>query len=140
MLNRAQIIGRLGRDPELKYSNNGAPFCSFSVATDESYADRDGQKIKKTEWHNIVVFQRLAEACAKYLNKGSLVYVEGNLQTRKWQAQDGGDRYTTEIRAQRVQFLDTKQDNQGQRQSSRDADDDPAFQPGAAGMDDVPFN
>ncbi len=108
MLNKVQIIGRLGADPELKYSQTGTAMCSLSVATDESYQDREGNKVQRTEWHRISVFQRSAENCATYLTKGSLVYVEGSLQTRKWQDQNGQDRYTTEIKAQRVQFLDRK--------------------------------
>lgn len=111
MLNKVMIIGRLGRDPELRYTQNGSPVASLSIATDESYMDRDGNKVERTEWHRVSVFQRQAENCANYLTKGSLVYVEGSLQTRKWQDQNGQDRYTTEIKAQRVQFLDRRGDN-----------------------------
>ncbi|MFI3272160.1 MAG: single-stranded DNA-binding protein [Pseudomonadota bacterium] len=117
MLNKVMIIGRLGQDPELRYAQNGTPIASFSVATDESYNDREGTRVERTEWHRVSVFQRAAENCANYLGKGSLVYVEGSLQTRKWQDQNGQDRYTTEIKAQRVQFLDRRgeagQSNQG---------------------------
>ena len=108
MLNKVMIIGRLGRDPELRYTQSGAPIASLNIATDESYTDRDGNKVERTEWHRVSVFQRQAENCAHYLSKGSLVYVEGSLQTRKWQDQQGQDRYTTEIKAQRVQFLERK--------------------------------
>lgn len=108
MLNKVMIIGRLGRDPELRYSQTGAPICSLNIATDESYQDREGNKVERTEWHRVSVFQRAAENCANFLAKGSLVYVEGSLQTRKWQDQQGQDRYTTEIKAQRVQFLDKR--------------------------------
>lgn len=108
MLNKVMIIGRLGRDPELRYSASGTPMANLRIATDESYTDRDGNKVDRTEWHTVVVFQRQAENCANYLAKGSLVFVEGSLQTRKWQDQQGQDRYTTEIKAQRVQFLDRK--------------------------------
>lgn len=118
MLNKVMIIGRLGKDPELRYTQGGVAFASFNVATDESYTDRDGNKQDKTEWHRIVVFQRQAENCANFLSKGSLVYIEGSLQTRKWQDQDGQDRFTTEIKAQRVQFLDRK----GDRRSEDGAD------------------
>ncbi|MDR2745528.1 MAG: single-stranded DNA-binding protein [Desulfovibrio sp.] len=120
MLNKATIIGRLGRDPELRYTQSGAPVASLNVATDESYTDRDGNKVERTEWHRVSVFQRQAESCSNYLAKGSLVYVEGSLTTRKWQDQNGQDRYSTEIRAQRVLFLDRK--NDGAR--ARGADDD----------------
>ncbi len=113
MLNKVQLIGRLGRDPELRYAASGMPIANLRIATDESYVDRDGNKVERTEWHTVVVFQRAAENCANYLGKGSLVYVEGSLQTRKWQDQQGQDRYSTEIKAQRVQFLDRKGDRQG---------------------------
>ena len=164
MLNKVMIIGRLGRDPELRYSSSGMPIANMRVATDESYVDRDGNKVERTEWHTVVVFQRMAENCANYLSKGSLVYVEGSLQTRKWQDQQGNDRYSTEIKAQRVQFLERKgardgaQDGasyggaqqggaqqgggayQGGRGQQQPQDDlGPAFPSEAGGMDDVPF-
>lgn len=148
MLNKVHIIGRLGRDPELRYSQNGAPVCTFRIATDESYTDRDGNKVDRTEWHSIVVYQKAAEACANYLAKGSLVYVEGSLFTRKWQDQQGQDRYSTEVKALRVQFLDRKKDGRDgekeqpyQRQACRKEEQDygPAFPSESSGMDDVPF-
>ena len=110
-MNKVIIIGRLGADPELNYANNGTPIVNFNVATDESYTDREGNKVEKTEWHRVVVFQRQAENCANYLAKGSLVCIEGSLQTRQWQDQQGQTRYTTEIKAQRVQFLDRRGDS-----------------------------
>ena len=108
MLNKVQIIGRLGRDPEIRYTQAGLPIANMRIATDESYTDRDGNRVDRTEWHTVVAFQRQAETCSNYLGKGSLVYVEGSLQTRKWQDQQGQDRYSTEIKAQRVVFLDRK--------------------------------
>ena len=99
MLNKVMIIGRLGRDPEVRYTQSGAPVTTLNIATDESYTDRDGNRTERTEWHRVVVFQRAAETCAQYLSKGSLVYVEGKLQTRKWQDQNGQDRYSTGIKA-----------------------------------------
>ena len=152
-LNKVMIIGRLGRDPELKYTQSGAPVCTLNLATDEYYKDNNGQKVERTEWHRVVVFQKAAENCSQYLAKGSLVFVEGNLQTRKWQDQQGQDRYVTEIRAHRVQFLDRKGDNgqsggqsgarpQGQRQGQPPADYEdlgPAFPSECSGMDDIPF-
>ena len=159
MLNKVMLIGRLGRDPELRYASTGTPMANLNLATDESYTDREGNKVDRTEWHRVVVFQRQAENCANYLRKGSLVYIEGSLQTRKWQDQQGQDRYTTEIKAQRVQFLDTKKSQgdgsyfsedpgyseqpprQQGRPAQRDEPDDlgPAFPSEASGMDDVPF-
>lgn len=110
-LNLVQIIGRLGRDPELRYTSNGQAVCSLNVATDESYNDRDGNKVERVEWHRVSAFGKIAESCANYLAKGSLVYVEGNLTTRKWQDQNGQERFTTEIKAKSVQFLDRRNDD-----------------------------
>ena len=124
MLNKVMIIGRLGRDPELRYTQSGSPVASLNVATDESYTDRDGNKVDRTEWHRVSVFQRQAENCANFLAKGSLIYVEGSLQTRKWQDQQGQDRYTTEIKAQRVQFLDRKGDAPRDAGGGRGFEDD----------------
>lgn len=109
MLNKVMIIGHLGADPELRYTQAGQATCSLRIATDESYTDRDGKRVERTEWHRVSVFGKSAENCNQYLGKGSLVYVEGKLATRKWQDQKGQDRYTTEIRADRVQFLDRKE-------------------------------
>lgn len=129
MLNKVMIIGRLGRDPELRYTQNGSPVASLNIATDESYMDRDGNKVERTEWHRVSVFQRQAENCANYLTKGSLVYVEGSLQTRKWQDQNGQDRYTTEIKAQRVQFLDRRGEQRGDNAPAGGYEDDYAAPP-----------
>ena len=112
-LNQVFIIGRLGKDPELRYSQAGAAVCNMTIATDESFTDRDGNRQDRTEWHRVTAFQKTAENCANFLAKGSLVHVSGSLTTRKWQDQQGQDRYTTEIKAERVQFLDRKGDNQG---------------------------
>jgi single-strand DNA-binding protein len=115
-LNKAIIIGRLGTTPELKYTAQGTPVTNFNMATDESYTDKTGNKVEQTEWHRIVVWQRQAENVCKFLQKGSLALVEGRLQTRKWQDQQGQDRYTTEIVAQNVTFMDSKQDAERLRQ------------------------
>lgn len=169
MLNKVMIIGHLGADPELRYTQSGSPVATLRVATDESYTDRDGNRVERTEWHRVVVFQRAAENCNQYLRKGSLVYVEGKLSTRKWQDQNGQDRYTTEIRADRVQFLDRRNGGapadgdgmgyaprqsaprpaQAPRQSApksrapqqQDSYEDlgPAFPSEASTMDDIPF-
>lgn len=137
MLNKVMIIGRLGRDPELRYAQNGVPVCNLRIATDESYTDRDGNKVERTEWHSVTTFQRQAENCATYLSKGSLVYVEGSLQTRKWTDQQGQDRYTTEIRAQIIKFLDRKKDSQNNATTS--GGDGKDFPTSSGTMDDVPF-
>ncbi len=118
MLNRVMIIGRLGQDPQLKYTQTGMPIATFSVATDENFTDREGNRQQRTEWFRVVVFQKVAENCSRFLHKGSLVYVEGSLQTRKWQDQQGVDHSLVEIRAQRVDFLEKRsaqQDDYGRR-------------------------
>jgi single-strand DNA-binding protein len=97
-LNKAMIIGNLGRDPEIRYTQDGRAVANFSVATTDKWKDKNtGESRERTEWHRVVAFGRLAEICGEYLSKGSQVYIEGRLQTRKWQGQDGQDRYTTEI-------------------------------------------
>lgn len=112
-LNKVMLIGRLGADPELRYAQNGTPVARMRLATSETYTDKEGNRQEATQWHTVVVFQRQAENCGNYLSKGSLVYIEGSLQTRQWQDQQGQTRYTTEVRAQRVQFLERKGANSG---------------------------
>ena len=107
-VNKAILIGRLGADPELRYTPSGAAVVNFNIATDESWTDASGVKQERTEWHRIVAWRKLAEICGEYLKKGSRVYIEGQLQTRSWEGQDGVKRYTTEIVARDMQMLDTK--------------------------------
>lgn len=105
-VNKVILVGRLGKDPELKYTASGTPFCRFSMATDDVWNDKvSGERQEKTEWHNIVVWDRLAEICNQYLTKGRLVYIEGSLQTREWDDQEGNKRKTTEIRAREMVML-----------------------------------
>lgn len=108
-LNRAQIIGNLTRDPELRQTPNGQAVCSFGVATNFVWNDQNGVRQEKTEFHNIVAWRRLAEICAQYLKKGSKVYIDGRLQTREWEGQDGMKRYRTEIIADNMIMLDKKE-------------------------------
>ena len=97
-INKVILVGNLGQDPEIRYTADGRPIANFSIATSESWKDKNsGERREKTEWHRVVVFGRLAEICGEYLSKGRQVYIEGKLQTRKWQGQDGQDRYTTEV-------------------------------------------
>ena len=112
-LNKVMLLGRLGRDPELKNLPNGNAVCNMTVATSESWM-KDGQKQEKTEWHRVVVYGKVAENCSKYLHKGSQVYLEGKIQTRSWDDQNGGKKYATEVIAQTVQFLDGKPKNDQQ--------------------------
>jgi single-strand DNA-binding protein len=104
-VNKVILLGRLGQDPELKYTPGGSPVCNFSLATTESWTDKAGQKQEKTEWHKIVVWGKLAELCNQYLAKGRQAFLEGRLQTRAWDDKDGNKRYTTEILASTVQFI-----------------------------------
>ena len=108
MLNKAQIIGHLGADPELRKTNNGTAVCELRIATSERWTDKEGQRQEQTEWHRVILWNRTAENAAKYLNKGSKVYVEGKITTRKWQDKEGNDRWTTEIVVHALQFLDAK--------------------------------
>jgi single-strand DNA-binding protein len=104
-VNKVILVGNLGRDPEVRYMPNGEAVCNFSIATTDSWKDKSGQKQERTEWHNIVMYRRLAEIAGEFLKKGRPVYIEGRLQTRKWQTKEGQDRYTTEIIADQMQML-----------------------------------
>ncbi len=113
-INKVIIIGNIGQDPEVKYMPSGGAVTNVSIATSETWKDKNtGQPQERTEWHRVVFFNRLGEIAGEYLKKGSKVYIEGSLRTRKWQAQDGSDRYTTEIVANEMQMLDGRSDNQG---------------------------
>ncbi len=107
-MNKAIIIGRLGQDPKVSQAQTGNIVANLSIATDESFTGQDGIKIERTEWHRVVVFGKQAEFCANYLSKGRLVLIEGKVQTRKWQDQEGHDRWSTEVVASRVQALEPK--------------------------------
>lgn len=111
-INKVILIGRLGKDPELKYTPSGVPMAKFSLATDESFKDRNGEMQKRTEWHNIVAWQKLAEICGEYLTKGKLVYIEGRIQSRQWEDQDKNKRTAYDIVAQRMQMLGSKADSE----------------------------
>ena len=104
-VNKAILVGNLGKDPEVRYLPEGGAVCNFSIATTETWKDKAGEKQEKTEWHRISMFGKLAEIAGEYLKKGSSVYVEGRIQTRKWQNKEGQDQYTTEIVADRMQML-----------------------------------
>jgi single-strand DNA-binding protein len=104
-INKVILIGNLGADPELRYTNTGTAVGNFRIATNEQWTDKNGERQERTEWHQIVVWGKQAENCGKYLRKGRSVYVEGRLQTRQWEDQSGNKRYTTEVVAQTIQFL-----------------------------------
>ena len=148
-INKVILVGNLGKDPEAKFMPNGNAVTNITVATSESWKDKQtGQQQERTEWHRIVFFNRLAEIASESLKKGSKVYIEGSLRTRKWQAQDGSDRYSTEIVASEMQMLDSlgEHSDHAQQQSSSDK---PSTQmspssPAASGYDqfddDIPFS
>jgi len=105
-INKVILVGRLGRDPEMKYTSGGTAYCRFSIATDDSWTDKgSGEKQDRTEWHSIVVWDRLAEICNQYLTKGKMVYIEGSLQTREWDDKEGVKRKTTEVRCRDMVML-----------------------------------
>jgi single-strand DNA-binding protein len=108
-VNKVILIGNLGRDPETRYMPEGGAITNISIATTETWKDKQGEKQEKTEWHRVAFFGKLAEIAGEYLKKGSQVYVEGRLQTRKWQDKDGADKYTTEIVANAMQMLGSRQ-------------------------------
>ena len=134
MINKAILVGRLGKDPEVRYTPDGTMVTTFRLATDEQWKDKNGEKVQRTEWHQIVTYRKLAEICGNYLVKGKLIYVEGRIQTRSWDDKDGVKRYTTEIVASDMKMLDSK--GQGRQD---DAAPDMAPAAGGASGDDVPF-
>ncbi len=142
MINKAILIGNLGADPEIRYTQSGTQVATFRIATTERWKGQDGQMQESTEWHRIVAFRRLAEICGEYLNKGSRVYIEGKIQTQKWQDQDGNDRYTTEILAREMKMLTPRGTSSGAGDSfgSTGQDSFPEPPPGFGGTgEDVPF-
>ncbi|WYD82184.1 MAG: single-stranded DNA-binding protein [Candidatus Electrothrix gigas] len=138
MINKVILIGNLGADPELKYTQSGIPVTTLSVATNERWKDKDGQQQEQTEWHRIVAWRQLAETCNEYLHKGSKVYVEGKLQTRKWQDQNGNDRYTTEIMAWIVRSLASRSENGGSGGPGGHYDPGPEPPSSGGGYDNFP--
>jgi single-strand DNA-binding protein len=152
-VNKVILVGNLGRDPEPRYAPDGGAITNVSIATTETWKDKNGEKQEKTEWHRVVFFSKLAEIAGEYLKKGSQVYVEGRLQTRKWQDKDGQDKYSTEIVADRMQMLGSRQGMGGGDRGDREAPADreggsrPAGKPAPAKAgnkfddfeDDIPF-
>lgn len=134
-VNKVILVGRLGKDPEIRYTPSGTAVANFSMATEESYKDKSGEKQNSTTWHNIVAWARLAEICGEYLKKGSLVYIEGRLQTRSWDDRDGNKKYITEIVAQSMQMLGGKTSDKPARKEN----EPPAYDPSSIPDDDIPF-
>ncbi len=138
MVNKVILIGNLGADPEIRYTQSGTPVATFRIATTERWKDQEGQMQEQTEWHRIVAWRRLAEICGEYLNKGSRVYIEGKLRTRKWQDQNGNDRWTTEIEAREMKML-TPRGGSEYGGTSGSGFGDSSFQEPPPVGDDVPF-
>ena len=111
-VNKVILVGNLGKDPEVKYLDNGVAVANFSLATTENYKNKEGEKVSQTEWHNIVLWRGLAEVAEKYLKKGASIYIEGKIKTRKWEDKEGNTRYNTEILADNMTMLGGKQDSQ----------------------------
>jgi single-strand DNA-binding protein len=136
-VNKVILVGRLGQDPEVRYTQGGTAVANLRIATDETWKDQSGERQQRTEWHTVVAWRRLAEICGQYLNKGRLVYIEGKLQTRSWQDREGNKRYSTEVQADNMVMLGGR---------SEEGQAAPAAQPPAAASsdsgasdDDIPF-
>jgi len=152
MLNKAILIGNLGADPETRYMQDGTCVCNIRIATTERFKDRNGERQERTEWHRVVLWSKLGEIANQYLRKGSLVYIEGKIETRKWQDRDGNDKYTTEIRAREMKMLcgkgegaprsSTPAEKPAEKTASSPADDPFADAPAFNDVpvdDDIPF-
>lgn len=139
-LNKVMLIGNLGKDPEIRYTASGTAVASFSLATSDRIKSKTGEWEEKTEWHNITLWGRQAEVAGEYLAKGKTVYIEGRLQTRKWQDRDGRDRYTTEIVGDKMQMLSGKGEGGSRQNASRPDSQEPAYEePAFNPDDDIPF-
>ena len=135
-INKVILIGNLGSDPEMRYTQSGDAVATFSIATTETWKDKQGEQQSKTEWHRIVAWRRLAEICGEYLHKGKQVYIEGRIRTRKWQDRDGNDKYTTEIEALNMQMLGRRGEDGGYSGPSTPDDQGPGA---SVTDDDIPF-
>ena len=135
-VNKVILIGNLGKDPEVKYTPSGTPVAKIALATNERFKDKSGEWQDRTEWHNVVLWQRLAEIAGEYLKKGGKVYIEGRLQTRQWEGQDGQKRYTTEVIAQTMLLLDPRTQGGGPGPGPRE---DSGFPSDEMEPDDIPF-
>ena len=143
-INKVILVGRLGRDPEMKYTSGGTAYCRFSIATDDSWTDKgSGEKQDRTEWHSIVVWDRLAEICNQYLTKGKMVYIEGSLQTREWDDKEGVKRKTTEVRCRDMVMLGGGSGGEGGSTRSESSGSFSGSPGGGGGSpitdDDIPF-
>jgi single-strand DNA-binding protein len=141
-VNKVLLIGRLGNNPEIRYTNTGTAVANFNLATSENWNDKNGQRQERTEWHRVVVWGKLAELCEKYLSKGRQCFVEGRLQTRSWDDKDGNKRYTTEIVASTIQFLGTANAQSSANTSAMESSPEMAEGPSLESSfteDEIPF-
>jgi single-strand DNA-binding protein len=140
-LNKALLIGRLGRDPDIRYTTDGTPVANFSLATSESWTDKSGTRQERTEWHNIVAWRRLADLAKRYLSKGKQVYVEGRIQTREWDDRDGNKRRSTEVIASQMVLLGSRSDSSTSPPEPEQAPPEQAAESGSMEItdDDIPF-
>jgi single-strand DNA-binding protein len=145
-INKAILIGNVGKDPEIRHLENGTPMCSFSLATSENYTNKSGEKVTNTDWHNIVLWRQLAEVAGKYVKKGSQVYIEGRIKSRSYDDKDGNKKYITEIVGDTLKLLGRKPDDSGSSAPAATSAHEPRAQQeadvyaqGAVGGDDLPF-
>lgn len=134
-VNKVILIGNLGKDPEVRYLDSGIAVANFSLATTESYKNKEGERVSQTEWHNIVLWRGLAEIAEKYLKKGSSVYIEGKIRNRKWEDKEGNTRYTIEILADNMTMLGKKEEHTAQPAEKKSEEEIPQQETG----DDLPF-
>ncbi len=145
MVNKVILVGRVGKDPDVRHLDNGVTKAAFSLATDERFKNRSGERVSQTEWHNIVVWRQLAEVVEKFVRKGSLLYIEGKIRSRSFEDNAGQKRYVTEIEVDTLQMLDRRNDEPGSRSSSygdsaqASAHSSPALESPSDGPDDLPF-
>ena len=138
-INKVMLIGNVGKDPEIRYLDNGVAVANFRLATTEVYKNRDGERIQTTEWHNIVLWRGLAEVAEKYVKKGNPLYIEGKIRTRSWDDKDGNKRYTTEIVADNMQMLGSKQSSEEEASSAPENAEATDIENIPAEGDDLPF-
>ncbi len=138
MVNKVVLIGNAGQDPEVRHLDSGVAVANFNLATNESYKDKNGEKVTQTEWHRIVLWRGLAEVAEKYVRKGELLYIEGRLRNRAWDDKDGNKRYTTEVFADNMKMLGKKSDQSGENRQD-EPDRTEVTDPQTPADDDLPF-
>jgi len=138
-VNKAILVGNLGKDPEIRHLDNGVAVANFSLATTESYTNKQGERVNQTEWHNVVLWRGLADIAEKYLKKGNSVYIEGKIITRKWEDKDGNVRYSTDIVADKMTMLGSKQESASVAQPKNNEETNSSNSSEQLNNDDLPF-